>query len=143
MRLMFCIAIVAASTVLVSAADSDSGLHLANAIVDTQTVAAHAPSSPSTSHAATAVSAPLFADMALLSSRPVMRNALGIVIRNQEHRRVSVRIHDSQGRPVMSRRYSDAPGLVSIKTDQFIAGVYVYTISIGDSIFTAPFIVHR
>lgn len=82
-------------------------------------------------------------DIALYSSGNVFHCALGLVIRNTEGSKVSVAIHDAKGRPVLTDRYADGPRVISVDTDGFPTGVYVYTVHMADSIFTKPFIVTR
>jgi hypothetical protein len=80
-------------------------------------------------------------DIALLSSSKVMYNSLGIIIRNASRKQVLVAIHDSKGRKVMAKTYTAGLSTINIKTSQFRAGTYVYSVMIGDSLYSRPFIV--
>lgn len=85
----------------------------------------------------------LFADMALLSSKTVTYSSLGLIVRNPEGKRVSVAVHDSKGRPVIIQRYKSGVPFVNVGTSGLSAGVYVYTVRVGEKLHTAPFIVSR
>ena len=85
----------------------------------------------------------LLSDMALLSSRAVTYSSLGLIVRNPHRKRVSVAIHDSKGRPVIIRQYRTSVPFVNVGTSELSAGVYVYTVRVGEKLFTAPFIVSR
>jgi hypothetical protein len=85
----------------------------------------------------------LLSDMALLSSRTVTYSSLGLIVRNPHRKRVSVAIHDSKGRPVVIRQYGENVPFVNIGTSDLSAGVYVYTVRVGEKLFTSPFIVSR
>jgi hypothetical protein len=86
---------------------------------------------------------PVFDDIALASASRVVHNGLGLFIRNSSGGRVSVAVHDVKGRPVITRRYTASARTITVPTDGFTAGVYVYTVRMADSVFTKPFIITR
>jgi hypothetical protein len=83
-------------------------------------------------------------DMAFISSNKVVFNSLGLIIHNRLAQNISVAIHDSKGRRVLIKQYGAESPVINIKTSGLEAGAYIYSVMIGDSLFTRPFFVtHR
>ena len=103
--------------------------------------------SPNTPQAGgTAVACPrsiLFEDMAFLSTSTVTVNSAGIMVKNRNGQAVSVAVHDAKGRQQLTKSYASSTPVINVGTSQLTAGAYVYTVQVGDSIFTHPFIVTR
>jgi hypothetical protein len=80
-------------------------------------------------------------DIALLSYSKVTLTGLGLLIHNSAQKNVLVAIHDAQGRRIFAQEYGAGRSIINIKTDRLTSGTYIYSVMIGDSLFTKPFIV--
>jgi hypothetical protein len=118
------------------------GIHFATQTVvpDEGGVAPAAQTRASQSPATQARQTPLN-DMAFISTNKVVSNSLGLIIHNQNGQAVSVVIHDSKGRRVFGKRYAADLSVINVKTGNLDPGAYIYSVAIGDSLFTRPFFV--
>ncbi len=82
-------------------------------------------------------------DIALLSGSRVRHCELGLLIRSEEGEQVHVAVLDARGRAVLNKRYSPSGGLISVPTNGFPAGVYVYTVRMTDTVYTNSFMVTK
>jgi hypothetical protein len=137
--LVFCLGFIILPLAII-AADANS-IRFANEII---TADNQVPASPASDNQqarpAPQQSSPLN-DIAFISANKVTFNSLGLIIRNRTNEQVQLAIHDAKGRRVMVKSFDANQAVINIKTSSLKAGTYVYSVMIGDSLYSRPFII--
>lgn len=81
-------------------------------------------------------------DIAMASIKPVVFDGVRLHIQNPQLQPVKIAIYDSKGRLVRHEQFG-AQARIAFNVSALTRGVYVYTVSVGESLVSRPFMVTR
>jgi hypothetical protein len=81
-------------------------------------------------------------DIAMASIQPVVFDGVRLHIQNHQLQPVKIAIYDSKGRLVRHEQFG-AQARIVLNVSALTRGVYVYTVSVGESLVSRPFMVTR
>jgi hypothetical protein len=85
----------------------------------------------------------VISDIGLISRNPVVFDGSGLAIKNSQHHSVRYLIHDSRGRVIKKGELGSSGGLRYVELAGCNPGAYIYTITIGRSVYTQAFVISK